>query len=390
MVCARTGTQAPPEGKSWAPWFSNFVPWFYNGVRGQPITPHSLDDKVYIGHMDMGFTDNRYVLEEQILKVRGTNYVDKDAKFAEAPVDLLPDSSSDEKNHQNHGTATMSVVIGTDDIPGVAQQVIYVPYRVSESPVLFQGNLFNLAAAITHFAKLAEENTHHDLRANEWRNKGPHIVSMSMGTLGMNIPHTASSKVVEMFKLYSEQFGIIFVAAGGQYPGAKGDPDLESRCNDTIIAFPASDPNVIAVGAHDQNGKPNTTGFYNLPDRFGTAFVDLLAPGVDVHVARSYSDFDPSDLLQRKTGIDKEASGSSYATQFTAAAAALWILKHGKEPLIARYGLGGIPKAFKTCLLKSCDPPGGNPADFLRRRMYGSGLLNVECLLQEPLPEATP
>lgn len=382
MDCSPTNTQSSPLTVTWNPLqlkVESWAPWYSNFKKIQPLQQHDINEKVFIGHMDTGYTDHSDVILSQVEKTIGRNYVEAKSRSAETPHHKLPEFPDDSYfNFQNHGTATMSVVIGKQTIPGSAPQVFYVPFRVASTPILIRSNRFSLAEAIADFYWSMRSASPQSAMLTS---HSPNVVSMSLGGRGPNSEGTSTKKVSEIIDLYNKS-GIIFVAAAGQFADvSEPDPRLALICNISDIAFPASHPAVIAVGAHDRYGQPNNLGFYNL-DNGGDSYVDLLAPGVDVQIARTYrTNGSVSPYMQLEL-----STGSSYAAQFVAAAAALWILKWGKGRLKSEYGLSGITAAFRECLLSSCDTGTRDAAESHRRVMFGRGLLNVDCLLETPLP----
>lgn len=368
--CRDTGIDTAPDGESWAPYFANFE-------HVQPVVPEDPDDKVFIGHMDTGFQHHPDIVMSQIRNDLGRNFVEPDLMTALTPLDQLPPldpSMTDRVAHalngyESHGTASLSVAIGQRTIPGATPQLFYAPQRCVQSPILHPANLADLAEAIAHFAFKAPA--------------GPHVVAMSLGTAPdhkVDVSVSRIRKVREEIDFLST-LGIILIAAAGQIPFVRGNASLEKQTNKLPLSFPAEHPSVIAVGAHDKVGAPYTAGLYNSADLFDE-YVDLLAPGVDVQIARIYS----TDGNTSPFGRLETSSGTTYAAQLTAAAAGLWILKWGKRNLVQRYGLHGIAAAFTKCLLESCDPRTRPDESDPDHNNYGAGLLNVDCLLEHPLP----
>ncbi len=74
--------------------------------------------------------------------------------------------------------------------------------------------------------------------------------------------------------------------------------------------------------------------------------------------------------------------GTSYATALVGGAAACWLSHHGRDALIAKYGLANVPIVFKEVLMGSGvrKPPGWDTTT------AGAGILDARALLATPLP----
>lgn len=144
------------------------------------------------------------------------------------------------------------------------------------------------------------------------------------------------------------------VAAGVFVVCAAGN---EGPTLDTV-GYPAMYPDVVSVGAIDQNKK--IASFSSRGNR-----VDICAPGVDI-----LSDYPPRNLAK--------LSGTSMACPFVAGVIALMVAKRRK------YGSDSEPKTAKEMIKKLRDtaidagPVGYDPA-------YGFGLINPAVLVERPL-----
>ncbi len=382
--CAPFGSRNPPSGDEddWGPFYSNF-----DLVRDSP--PPRPDgapadrDPVFIGHMDTGFTDSPH-LDDSCLEIgESKNFVEwnQPPSDARTPIESLPvHGEGSGKNMQNHGTATLSVVIGTNGIVPAAPTVKMIPYRVAVAPIMHAEQMNNLGNAIGHFVESVERSL---------GQSPPHVVSMSLGNrvtgdvLGLRgstwPAFSGKSLMKTMIRDYAKR-GVIFVAASGQISEEMGDwfltkfgperlKNLQEALKRTNVPFPASMREVISAGAIDRDSVPNPLGFYD-------GEIDTMAPGVHIRMSRAYR----TAANQLDARLDA-STGSSYSTQFTAAAAALWIEHHGKERLTHEFGLDLITEAFRFCLAESGDAP--NP-DHLDRT--NAPRLNVDCLLKFDLP----
>jgi serine protease len=238
-----------------------------------------------------------------------------------------------------HGTETSSVLASPLGCPpgasspcvsGIASDVTLLPLRISDTVILLDGS--RAADAIDYAV-----------------GQGADVVAMAVG--GVTFMPKLEAAVARALAA-----GVIVVAAAGNATGA-------------IIVSPSSYDGVVCVGASGPTGAP----------WFGTNFgsrIDLSAPGKEVAYAKTTGD--GKGKLTYEVAL---AQGTSDATAYTAGAAALWLAYHGVAPLRARDG-SRLPIVFRT-LLKTVaySTPAGWP-----REGYGPGVLDVEKLLQAPLP----
>lgn len=265
--------------------------------------------------------------------------------FAPSPVNSVPGPGGgvDPLQFQmdGHGTRTASTVCGhAPGAPGgpffgAAPCVPLVPVRIADV-VLISHAQSEFAAAVNHLVEVARVG----------------VISLSMGIW----PYVLQKDLRRAInKAYDA--GVIMVCAAG------------NRVN-TVVA-PARLHRTLAVAGVDLNLRPWGGSSYG-------AQVDLSAPADDVRRA----EFDDKGGAPRYRG---GGDGTSYATALTAGAAALWLAQH-------RAALGGrYPQpwqrveAFKTAVCASAQvPPGWQPGSF------GSGVLDIDALLQFPLPPPAP
>jgi membrane-anchored mycosin MYCP len=149
---------------------------------------------------------------------------------------------------------------------------------------------------------------------------------------------------------YAIEKNVVIVAASGNATSHMDDDAIEA---DKQTFYPANYPEVIAVGAHNQDGN-----WYE-----GTNFgnnLDLLAPGVNVPFPHASGEY----------FVD---SGTSYAAPFVAGAAAL---------LKGQYGAEATPAWIQQRLQETAIHP---PNEF---NIYqGHGILNVGAALTAPIED---
>jgi subtilisin family serine protease len=288
---------------------------------------------VIVGHPDTGYQDHPE-LEGRIVSGKGYDFVYDDP---DAHDDLERPLSTPVPN-PGHGTGTASVIVsppggatkfqGNGWVTGVAPGAEIIPLRTAYSVVIFSA--LNLARAIEYAT------------AN-----GAHVISISMGGL--------FSWRLRRAVRYAQSQGVIIVAAAGNYAPFVTWPGVY----DEVIACAASN---VRGGTwkHSCNGRA----------------VDVTAPGESVWRA-----------TVRKKGKTlaydvSRTSGTSFATTNTAGVAAMWLSYHGRDSLIARYGLENVPFVFRRVLRESCVPfPGWKEGKF------GAGLIDALRTLETPLPD---
>jgi thermitase len=270
-----------------------------------------------------------------------------------------------------HGTSTASLILGWKDnansdglnFRGVAPWIRLLPIKVTDS-VLMVGRMStggtadirNLAAGIEMAARM-----------------GADIISISLGAL------FDSERILQNAVRQAVDEGIIVIAAAGQtFPV-------------NLIPLPARLPGVIAVSASSKEKKPWKEGFTGKD-------IAWAAPGEDIchikakQVGSSSATGNSADKVVNLFGRNGEqlsftdvlvcASGTSYSTAYTAAAAALWLQYHSREKLHERYGRKNISSLFKTIAMQYAMDV---PPDWDQNK-HGAGILNIQRLIEAPLP----
>ena len=180
--------------------------------------------------------------------------------------------TDDTEDRINHGTAVASVILGCEsaEVVGIAPDIALVPLVVTDK---VDGEV---------------ESVSPDVLAQAIRDSvdkyGACIVSVSFGI-------KKDDPAVREAVAYVQSQGALVVAAAGN----DGDS--------TDLYYPAAYDGVLTVGSHDKDLKVSSFTQQN-----GT--VDILAPGEDIWLAS-------------RNGKTYGAKGTSYATGFVSAAAAL-------------------------------------------------------------------
>lgn len=205
-----------------------------------------------------------------------------------------------------------------------------------------------------------------------------HVISLSLGGL----MHDEVRQILDEAIL---EHDIIVVAAAGQtfaenaLTVASSVASLGDRLgSDDSVILPAAYQNVIAVAGCPPDGAP-------WKESHAGPNVDITAPADAVWKA----DFEQKDDNRSANATRRElleaGSGTSFAASFMSGVAALWLAHWGRQNLINRYSSNGVPLAwvFRHQLQQTANAAHSNDWDDGR---YGPGVVNVEALLNEPLP----
>ena len=295
-----------------------------------PAGGKALGEGVRICHPDSGYTDH-VDLDSGRIDRRSTLNLMEGGTDARDPLGY--------SGNPGHGTKTGSVLVsdggfdasgnttGPGRIDGLAPRATLVPIRTFNSVIRVLDS--NTARAVRH-ATTAQCD----------------VISMSLGGRAFFGLERAINDAVRR--------DIIVVNAAGNCIG--------------MVVAPASYDNAIAVGATNVDNKPWKGSSK------GRA-VDISAPGEDVYVA---------DAVAGATGIaSSPGNGTSFATAAVAGAAASWIAFHGRERIKAAQGSLTRRDLFVQSMQASARVPSGWDAG-----RYGTGILNLEKLLRQPLGSA--
>jgi len=248
--------------------------------------------------------------------------------------DFLHGDASGRQDCVGHGTAVASIIAAQPasgaGLRGLAPGATIVPVRVSEQTDTEQQS--GEPASPAGFA------TAIDWAVDEGR----------ADVINMSLVMTDDDDRVRAAVARAAAAGVIVVAAAGNH----GKPDEANP-----RPYPASYPDVIGVGAIGPNGVAGDFSQHG-------DYVDVMAPGVDVTFAAPGAGH-------------LDGSGTSYATPFVAATAAL--IKQRFPAL--------TPAQVARRIFATADPaPGGRRSD-----RYGFGVLNPYRALTETLgPETRP
>jgi endonuclease G len=304
--------------------------------------PHSIEDlkdwakisenlsQIKLIQLDTGYTNYSKV-------INGYN-LNEDEDFMDGQ-DAKDEMDDGVLQFPGHGARTASIIIGNpktsfenDGNFGLLysegpDRFQLIPYRISQSVVLI-GRGKNLVDAANHAV-----------------NAGADVMFMCMGSYPRPMIYEVAKSAYDR--------GVIWVCAAGN--------EVE------MVVAPALYPGTIAVAAFNPNQRPWKGSSYGNT-------VDIAAPGEDVYVP--FED-------QKLNEIMAYGSGTSYATPHVASAAVLWKAKHFHELTQYNYPWQ-VVEAFRHCLKNSASKK--KPAHWDTKN-YGAGLLDIQALLEEPLPK---
>ncbi|MDQ3487391.1 MAG: S8 family serine peptidase [Acidobacteriota bacterium] len=316
--------------------------------------------RVRIAHLDTGFDEHHDSRPDHLRLDLQRNFVDD-----QPANDARDPGARGFVKNPGHGTGTLGILAGRrfryngggyafDDELGGAPGAEIVPVRVGKSVVqLFTSNI---AQGIAYATELCgDEQT------------AVHVISMSMG----GVASAAWADAVNM----AYEAGIVFVAAAGNNFSA-GIFGLPAKA----IVYPARFRRVIAACGAMADRRP----YYSLP--FGRMQGNW---GPSSKMATAMSAFTPN-ISWAEIGcagiVDMEGAGTSAATPQVAAAAALYLQRHGATLFdAARYPerwmrVEAVRQALFTAADKNAD--GGSS------EKLGNGILQAAAALGVTPPAA--
>ena len=294
---------------------------------------------VRVGHIDTGYT------EHPALGFPGAPWIDlaqartfmPEVPSGEAtmfPTELGPGQDNLIGTSAGHGTRMAGTICGHAagaQFFGIAPKVPLVPVRITDS-VWINHAQRPFAQAVKHLIGPAQAS----------------VINVSLGVF-------AGTVAAEMKRALNDAYdaGVILVCAAGNHVNS--------------VVAPARLARTLAVGGVTQADAPWAGSSYG-PE------VDLSAPAAEIRRANT--------ALPAKYSYRPGGDGTSYATALTTGAAALWLAHHGAS-LDAAYPLRWQRvEAFRLLATQTVRTPSPwQPGSF------GSGVLDVEALLNAPLPD---
>ena len=301
-------------------------------------------NRVRIAHLDTGYDPNHATKPKFLRTDLARNFVD-----ANRPTDATDMPTALINPMFGHGTGTLGILAGNtidNHLLGGAANLEIVPVRVANWVVLFRNSA--IAQAFDYVHSLWDDDS-----------KRVHVVTMSMGGI-------ASAAWADAVNALYER-GIFVVTAAGNNFG-----NLPTR----YIVYPARFNRVIAACGVMADGRP----YADLPIRkmagcYGPSSKDATAMA-------GYTPNVPWAKFGCRDTVDRDGGGTSAATPQIAAAAALWLQKHGAA--VDAYPEGWMRvEAVRRALVGTLRPPDAREKD-----RVGKGLLRAGDALNQPPPAA--
>lgn len=344
--------QGPGAGIDSADWQLHAV---NQPAARQLLAGRGMDDGaagIVVGHIDTGIIGHR-LLDGRVNFAGGTDFL----RPGSPPVDPLP---ADDLwgDVAGHGTLSSSVLGASPDdgitrFAGVAHGVTLLPMRVTRNVVIGPESASFVARAIVSATA-----------------GGADLISISLGGFPLSPSlHWAVNNATKN--------NVMVIAAAGQCV--------------KFTTMPAALRNAVAVaGSKMSSTRAAADSFEAIRDRltlWGPASsglkIAIAAPAKDITAA--FHDDPPATPPALNRRLADKLQGTTFATAMVAGAAALWLRRHRRDSLARRYGgWMSLTTVFKKLLADSAYvPPGWLPN-------WGPGVLDIEALLEQPLPTLAP
>lgn len=286
--CGRLMPQSPnyPQGPADG-WFADAD---HSGLAEARAALGAAAPGLRIAHLDTGYDPNHRTKPARLRQDLALNFADPLPSGQPSPG--AQDRKTAEVNPMfGHGTATLALLAG--EPYGGARGFEVVPLRVANWVVLFRNS--SIAAALDHVLTLsADPATRCD------------VLSMSMGGL-------ASAAWADAVNALYEAGVVLVTAAGNNY----GNLPVRS------IVYPARFNRVLAACGIMANGRPYADLAINL-------MAGCYGPASKMRTALSaWTPNVPWARFGCPDAVDQDGGGTSAATPQVAAAAALWLQRHG-------------------------------------------------------------
>jgi hypothetical protein len=377
--------------------------WHIDMIRGRQaheLKPgnrqgSSMGKGIVVAHPDTGWAPHPEYNQNQIDIARSHNVMTDETGGQTARHSIrLEDRDAP---NITHGTATGSLIIGgpPSDRPDIANvpeedlefsEILGGRNLLGENPQVDEGHILGVAPLARILPIRFISNSVLDWDESGMQGVGvvrvgdarfvdvlDYAVKMGADVMSLSVGGIISAAVRDAFDNAILNEDLIVVAAAGQtYLGNF----LSVLSAEDSVVEPACFQNVIAVAGCSVDGRPWDES-HRGPN------VDITAPCDAIWVA----DFD-RERVEGDSGnrlpILQAASGTSFAAAIMAGAAALWLAHWGgKANLKERYPNIPLSWVFREMLQRTARPVFDGPWDAGK---YGPGIVNLELMLKEPLP----
>ncbi|TPE49247.1 S8 family serine peptidase [Amaricoccus solimangrovi] len=343
---AAFGAAGGPEGQKGAPFdlgpgFGWHLDDAHSGLRAAREAVGAAGAGITIVHLDTGYDPAHRALPRNLDTARARNFVEG----TNSAVDMAP--ASGVLTNRGHGTGTIGLLAGGDTrglrsdpaIPngfgplGGAPEARVVPVRIANSVVHFWTS--TVARGIDYARRI-----------------GADVVSMSMGGL----PSASWADAVNA----AYEAGVLIVCAAGN--SFNGLPT-------SLIVYPARFNRVLAACGVMAKGNP----YHGL----GGPMEGCAGPMSKMRTAMAaYTPNAPWARIGSPDVIDMDGAGTSAATPQLAAAAALWLARHGDKYQRSWQRVEAARSALYHSAGRAGDAPDGTVDPLL-----GRGLLRARAAL---------
>jgi subtilisin family serine protease len=272
------------------------VEYFFSELAKARANVGTKHERIIIAHLDTGYDAKHVTLPINLRKDLQRNFVQDGFPWDDATDHTPPDKEF--MRNRGHGTGTLSLLAGNKlplssnwpgfvDFLGGAALAQIMPVRIANWVVRF-----STGTMVQGFGYA--------------RDKGAHVLSMSMGGL-------ASHALVDAINLAYEAGMVIVTAAGNKIVGVPSP---------TSIVLPARFQRVLAACGVMADGRP----YAGL--KFGTMQGNYGPPGKMDTALGAYTPNVPWAQIDCETVGDMDGAGTSVATPQIAAGVALWLGEH--------------------------------------------------------------
>ncbi|KAB1067947.1 S8 family serine peptidase [Tamlana haliotis] len=303
--------------------------------------------KINLALIDTGYSNHPEIT--RIDKVNGRNFL-KWESFKK-PLDKLQSTRPFPISWGGHGTSCAGIINGV-------QAIIPIDNQIPKKDVLFD----DLNNGLDKYGSINVIPFRVSRNIISFGNKMPRAINYiikngTMPVVSMSHASLMNRKSYRLATIDAYKNGVIFIAAPGSHV-------FRSK---KVYTYPAKYPWTIAPAASKQNNRPWAY-------THGGREVDVCAPGYEIYIPYPYK-------KKKRIGYGyKWSEGSSFAVPIIATAACLWRMHHGSG--LDNFSPVEQIELFRSILKRTVTR---FPDDDISTKLYGSGVVNFEKLMKEPL-----